>query len=346
MNIRFATDQEIADWDQQVIKNPDNGNFLQGQQFALQKQREGWRLRYLFADTTAILVLERTVFGLGNVWYLPKGPGIQTVEQLGEIVAPLRDFAKQNGVFVVKLEPELVKTEVNDQALRGLGLVSVAQVQPAATVILDIKGDLEAFITAMPQKGRYAIRRAERDGVTVKRVEATPENCKVMFDLLTLTAEDSAFGIRNYDYYLKWWQGYEKAGQGQLFFAYFDNEVVAGAYAIVYGNKSTYKDGASIRKRTAYGASHLLQWHVIQWVKERGSVSHDLCGTPPPSQVDNKDHRFYGIGLFKRSFNPEVTEYIGVYELPVKPLQHRIWRQIGEKVVRKVHALRRYENYY
>src|SRR5690606_2936264 len=130
---------------------------------------------------------------------------------------------------------------------------------------------------------------------------ASDDNCRVMYDLLAETAAGS-FGIRKYRYYKEFWQSFEKSGMGQLFFAYVEGKVVAGAYALVFGTKSTYKDGASTRQRTVYGASHLLQWEVIKWAKETGSLVHDLCGAPPSDQIQNPDHPHYGIGRFKTSF--------------------------------------------
>jgi lipid II:glycine glycyltransferase (peptidoglycan interpeptide bridge formation enzyme) len=347
MIIRFANDTEIANWDKLVANNPEGGNFLQGTQFAQQKQDAGWTPRLIVAGAIAIMGLEKTVPLLGKLWYIPKGPGVATTAQMEELYQPLTDFARQHGVFTIKLEPELLRTDKNDQALRNLGLVSVTPIQPNfSTVIVDISSDLPTLLAALPQKGRYAIKRAERDGVTVKQVGATDENCRLMYNLLTETANDAKFGIRSFDYYRTYWQRFEQAGQGQLFFAYYDDQFVAGAFAVAFGHKSTYKDGASIRKRTAYGASHLLQWHVIQWAKSKGSVSHDLCGAPPASQVDNKEHRYYGMGLFKRSFNPEITEFVGAYELPVKPFAHMIWRRIGERLVRGQYIRKHHEDYY
>ena len=106
------------------------------------------------------------------------------------------------------------------------------------------------------------------------------ETCQAMYDLFKETADGAGFTIRSPQYYREFYQQYADAGQGQLFFAYYQDQLVAGAFAVILGTKSTYKDGASVRKRTAYGASHRLQWEVIKWAKEHGSLEHDLCGTP------------------------------------------------------------------
>lgn len=342
MNVRFA-DTEITDWDAHILDNPDGGNIFQGEFFAELKREAGWTPRYILADDIAITAIEKHLPLLGKVWYIPKGPGVDDIEVLEGLVGSLREFAKKQGVFTIKIEPELPK----GTNMSHLGLRKTRYIQPNfATVVMNLEPSLDEMLKTMPQKGRYAIKRAKRDGVSAKPVPATDENCKLMYDLFVTTASDAGFGIRPADYYQKFWQGYEAAEIGQMFFAYYEGEVVAAAYALAYGTKGTYKDGASIRKRTAYGASHLLQWEVITWMKERGITRHDLCGAPPIDQASNPEHPWYGVGLFKRSFTPDITEYVGAYELPVQPLKSKLWTKFIEKLVRRVHYKLKHESFY
>ena len=345
MTARFATHDEIEDWDARIIANPDGGNVFQGYEFAEQKRQSGWTPRFVMVDAMAVTVLEKR-FGLSKLWYLPKGPGVATAHQLGKILSELKQLAQNNHVFSLKLEPELKKTSETLADLMKLGLQKVRPIQPNfSTVTLDISESVEATLANFNQKGRHAIRRAERDGVVVKQVPSTDKNCTLMYKLLSETAAGS-FSIRSYNYYKTFWQRYEKAGQGQLFFAYVEDRLVAGAYAIVLGKKSTYKDGASVRQRTVYGASHLLQWEVIQWAKSKGALIHDLCGAPPSDQINNADHPHYGIGRFKTSFNKEVTDYVGAYDAVLQPFVYTLWSRIGERLVRRWRSYRYHENYY
>lgn len=210
---------------------------------------------------------------------------------------------------------------------------------------MDIKKDEDDLLASLPQKGRHAIRRAERDGVTIERVPATIANCKKMFSLLKKTAEGQ-FGLRPYDYYQQYWQAFSHAGHGQLFFARFEGKVVAGAYAMALGKKTTYKDGASSRKRTVYGASHLLQWEVIRWAKERGATLHDLCGSPPSDQIDNLQHPHYGIGRFKLSLSKNVVDYIGCMDVVIRPRSYRLWKLTVERIYQRLFYKRHRDYYY
>lgn len=347
MTARFATQDEIHNWNTYILANPDDGNVFQGAEFADQKKLAGWKTRYIFVGKVALTVLEKQVFPFGKVWYASKGPGITTIAALKKIIPELSAFAKKQGVFTIKVEPEILRSPKNLEAMTALGLTKTRPIQPNfSTVVIDIHKDLKTVLAEMPQKGRYAIKRAERDGVTTELVSATDENCKIMFELLRNTATDAGFGIRPADYYKTYYQRYEKAGIGQLFFAKYQGEIVAGAYALAFGHKGTYKDGASIRKRTAYGASHLLQWEVIKWMKKKGVTIHDLCGAPPVASIKDTSHPHHGLGLFKMSFNKEVTEYVGAYEIPVSPLKSKLWTKFIEKLIRRLYYKKHHESYY
>jgi len=349
MDVRFASDSDTAVWNDKILTNPDGGNVFQSKQFAQQKVLSSWTPRYVLAGDIALTILEKPVFCLGRLWYIPKGPGITSPVQLGDMLPALRQFAANNGVFAIKIEPELIKTNDAVAALSEYGLVPVHYIQPnLSTVLIDLTPDIDTILTGLNQKGRHAIRRAERDGVTVKRVETNDENCRMFYELLTETANVQGFAgsIRPYDYYLQFWQRFAAATMGQLFLAYFDGQVVAGAFALVFGDKSTYKDGASRRVDGAYGVTHLVQWHVIQWAKEKGATVHDLCGTPPSDQIDNKDHPWYGVGLFKTSFRKEVTDYVGAFDIVVKPRQYALWAKFGERVTKSLWWRAHHESWY
>ena len=344
MTTRFASESEIANWNSLILANPDGGNVFASYEFAMQKETGGYIAHFVMVDDLAVTVLQKNVPTFGKLWYLPKGPGVISAKELWIVLDKLESLAKKHGVFAIRIEPELSRSQ--QPTLARHGLIKAKPIIPnPSTITLDISSDLETVLTNMPQKGRHAIRRAERDGVTVEMVEANHKNCQIMFDLLSETAEGQ-FGIRSYEYYRTFWQRFETAGLGQLFFAYFDKQIVAGAYAVTYGTKSTYKDGASIRKRPAYGASHLLQWRVIEWAKSRGAKIHDFCGSPPSDEINNPDHKHYGVGQFKTAFNKTVTDYIGCYDFVINPTKYKIWVKFGEKVAHRLHYYKNHDSYY
>jgi lipid II:glycine glycyltransferase (peptidoglycan interpeptide bridge formation enzyme) len=328
MSIRFATTDEIASWDASVAKNPDGGNVFQATALAEVKRRHGWTPRYLWVDNLAITVLEKSVPFLGRYWYLPKGPGITTTDELLAILPDLRRFAARQRVFVMKIEPEIPETDAAKRTLVADGLVPTNAIQPnSSTVIIDLSPDLDTIMASLNQKGRHALHRAERDGVTVEAVALTADSMRQMYNLLRETAAGRfETSIRDFDYYCEFWQRYAKNGRGSLFFAHYEGKLVAAAYCMYLGHKGLYKDGASIREKTAYGASHLLQWEVIEWMKAHGVTSYDLCGSTHSTKVHDTSDHFYGIGRFKTQFNKHITDYVGCYDVVIRPRAYHLWQ--------------------
>lgn len=344
MMIRFATEDEIAIWDELIVANPDGGNMFASRELAETKRTGGWRPRYLIVDDVAVTVHERRVPLLGRLWYVPKGPGVISVDHLHRVVEQLAKFGRKHGAFLLKIEPELPRDLRRD--LPASWRLS-RPIQPnASTIILDLMPSLDDIMIGLHQKSRHAIRRAERDGVTAVPVDLTEANARTMYDLLAGTAQAQGFRIRSFSYHYGFWQRFVEAGHGQLFFAYYDGQVVAAAFATNLGRKGTYKDGASIRERTAYGASHLLQWEIIRWMKPHGVTRYDLCGTPPSDQMHDESHPHYNIGRFKSSFSKSVTDYIGVYDIPLRFLACSLWSRIGEWLLLRIYSRLRGENWY
>lgn len=334
MTTRFATAEEITQWDDLLAKNPDGGNVFQSVEVAETKRLNGWTPRYVVLGNLHVTVLEKHALPFGCYWYLPKGPGVGSFTELTDLLPELTKFAKSQGVFAIKLEPEILESTEAHAGLTSEGLVRTPAVQPnSSTVLIDLSPDLDTIMKDLNQKGRHAIHRAERDGVIAKPVELTEVNMRIMYNLLSDTAAGRfESSLRSYEYYRAFWRSFAETGHGSLFFAYVGDQVVASAYCIYLGHKGLYKDGASVRERTVYGASHLLQWRVIEWMKERGVTSYDLCGAPHSSRIGDESHPFYGIGRFKTSFNKSVTDYVGCYDLPVNTAIYKLWQKFGQRV--------------
>lgn len=342
------TFNEMLAWDHTLSLNPDGGSVFQSAELAETKRLGNWEPLYRTFNGIAITILQKPVKYLGNFWYIPKGPGIATSGQLGDMLPELKKQAALHNVFAIKIEPELLKSVELYQQITGLGFMPSRAVQPnSSTVLVDLRPGEHEILANIDQKARHAINRAVRDGVTVHPVIFSPTNAKIMYDLLVQTASgrfESA--LRPFEYYYKFWETFYDTGQGSFFFAYAGGQVVAAAFAMYLGHKSTYKDGASVRDKQVYGASHLLQWEIIKWAKDRGCLQHDLCGAPPSDQAGDPNHPYYGIGQFKTSFNKQITDYIGAFDLPLNHSKYWLWIKIGERLTLRNYFRKHKQSWY
>ncbi len=346
MAMRPATEDELSRWDELVAANPDGGNALQTLAWGDFKGRWGWEpRRYVYhtaSGTVAAQWLVRRASGQGEVWYCPKGPGVTSFAEYLHVVKQTRD-AGLGGVFA-RFEAEVLDDEADKGVMLGAGLVkSNRDPGSKSTIFIDLGMGEEAVLASFNQSARRNIRKSEAGGVSVAPVEASGANLDVMFELMKATEARANYGLRPKAYFLDYWAAQVKAGQAQLFFAKHDGEVLAGIFVTFVGERAWYKDGGSFDIKRELNASYLLQWEVMRWLIARGTKSYDLVGVPNRDQVGTGDSRD-GLYSFKAKFNPEITEFIGAWDLPLSDIRYKLWRRVGERVAGR-QAMRRPERF-
>jgi lipid II:glycine glycyltransferase (peptidoglycan interpeptide bridge formation enzyme) len=336
--VRLATRDEIGRWDELIVANPDGGQILQTRAWGEFKRSWGWRPTYWIAtagDTeVAVLFLRRRIWGFGDLWYAPKGPGVLDTETLAAVLAdrrPMRD------AFLVKVEPEIEESRADSAALRRAGLrKSATDVQMSrSTIVVDLDGDEDALLASFKPKCRYNIRLASRRGVEVAAVPMTDANIATMYSLMAATRERAGFFLRSERYFRGYWELQAASGQAQLFFASWQGQVLAGVFATYVGRHGWYKDGGSIKEHSELMAPHLLQWEVMRWLRERGVRSYDLVAVPHSSAL-TEGHPLYGLYRFKSGFSETITDFLGTWDLPLRPRAYGAWQRWGEAAAQRV----------
>lgn len=333
--MREATSVELAAWDDLVADNPDGGQYLQTRAWGEAKSRWGWQPRHLVDDTgtfrVATLFLTRRIPALGELWYAPKGPGVTDAAVLAEL-APWTP--RPRGVFAVKVEPEIA-AGADVGRWRAAGLVKApGDIQSnRATILVDLRPGEDAILASFKPKTRYNIRLAARRGVTVVDRAVDSAHTEVLYRLLVETNARVGIPVRPRAYFDDCWTQLASRDQGRLFFAVHEGEVLAGAFIAYLGRRGWYKDGGSTRRRSSLMAPYLLQWEVMRHLRARGTESYDLVAVPRPDDMA-PDHAFAGLHRFKSGFNEAVTEYVGVWDWPVRPRALRAWNAAGDKLAR------------
>src|SRR4051794_35792755 len=245
---RFATAEEIENWDKHVTANPNGGNMLQSAAYASVKNGSGWKVRFLVLESDGNpsynLVLEKSFPVLGRLWYLIKGPDLADAADLGTALEACAAFVRSGklNVFTIKVEPDIVDSGDAQKELRAANLVKAPNIQSNdSTALLDISGPEEDVFKAISSRARNAIRRAEREGCQVIRKEQGPETYRALYDLMANTVNaKGSMPLRSYDYYARFWDEFCNRGQGNFFFTYEDGKPSVGAFVINYGAKATY----------------------------------------------------------------------------------------------------------
>ncbi|HEX3082031.1 MAG TPA: peptidoglycan bridge formation glycyltransferase FemA/FemB family protein [Candidatus Saccharimonadia bacterium] len=332
--MRLATREEMLHWDELIALNPDGGNPLQSAAYGQFKSIYGWRPEHVIHEldgvTIAVLYLVHNIPGLGELWLAPKGPGVASA---GQLKALLADFSAPRA-FMLKIEPDLTAEFASELPKLGLQKAKYDLQWNRYTVTVDLRPSEEEILAGFKQKTRYNIRLAERKGVKIEAVPITQDNLDIMYELMRATQARAGFFMRSRQYLQLFWRIHGRDQCGQLFFATYEGQVLAGVFALAAGRQGLYKDGGSTREHPELQAPYLLQWEIMRWAKARGCTEYDLHGVPPAARIDDKTHPLAGLAQFKTGFHPDsVTEYVGVYDLPLKPSRYRFWNKAGEKIM-------------
>lgn len=352
---RFAHPEEIASWDSLISRNPAGGDFLMSAGFADAKASVGWNPRHLvFEDggafVSAALVLERRIPLLGRYWYLAKGPGAVTVGELKAHISALRQLiaSSRSRVFAVTLEPPVLATEDTETqleespSLAELGVLRRPGIQGNVhTAIVNIDRTDEELLASFDSKCRNMVRRAQRDGVTVRRFAATQHTFDEMFRLMHLVGGGKAkLALRSQAYLEKMWRTFDANNEGYFFGIEVDGTPAVLSYMVVIGDRAFYKDGGSERPRTSPGMSNLVQFEMMRAARDAGARSYDMFGIAPESASSNDDHPAWALGMFKLSFARTRTDYIGGFDLVLRNKQYALWQRIGKRLTSAWHRRR------
>lgn len=157
-------------------------------------------------------------------------------------------------------------------------------------------------------------------------------------DLPVVVHEKRAPGLGKVgrDYHIHTWRTFCESGAGQIFFATHEGQDVAAAFVVVTGEVANYREGASIRQRPVRGAAQLMQLEAMVWAQGQGATVYDMCGTPHSTKLDDPDDPLHGVGEFKRGFSKEVTDWVGAWDLPLRPRRYAVWERVGHRVAAKL----------
>lgn len=271
---------DAAEWDALVTRL--DGQPFQSWAWGELKSAFGWDpVRLATRDgTAAAQLLIRAFRGLA-VAYVPRGPLVSGARGPdGALVAELIRRARSQRAAFLRLEPNVLENdEVAQELTAGLRAAgfkpSDRTLQPRSSIRLDLSGSEDHLLAGLSKGHRADIRRAERDGVTVREgsIEDDPE---ILEQMLAATRERKEFGYHSAAYWRRLMRAFGDAAQLQV--AEREAEPVAASIVLAWGAYGVYLAAGSTRAGLDHRAAHLLQWHAIRWARKRGARTWDLWG--------------------------------------------------------------------
>ena len=291
-------------------------------------------------------------------WAGERVPGLT----LGDWLEPMVDHLRRAGAFLVKMGPQVVvrtweaptikaamadgeaaklrdvpadaESEVGlrlSSDLRNLGWLQeeaegdgFGDFQPRYVFQVPLAGRTEDDVfKGFNQLWRRNIRKAAKLGVEVSL--GTYDDLPAFHEVYVETAERDRFRPRPLSYFQQMWRAMEAEDPQRLrlYLAHHDGQLVASTTLVTVGEHAWYSYGASTSAGRNVRPSNAVQWRMITDSMESGCSVYDLRGIS--DSLDPENH-LYGLIQFKVGTGGHATEYVGEWDLPIRPMWNKAYQ--------------------
>lgn len=246
----------------------------------------------------------------GPLWRLKgKGTSKENLRQLA--MALKREYAERRGLLVritpheIAGEPDEIKCVLSREGFKWRG-------SSYRTFLLDLTPSLDILRKSFDQKWRNQLNRAEKNGLKVS--EGYDERLYEKFTLLyrEMMARKQFFSLVDIKEFQAVQQDLCDPYKMRVFICEAAGEPVSAAIGSAIGDTGIYLLGASNENGLKAKGSYLLQWRMIQWLKNCGCHFYDLGGIDPEENP--------GVHHFKAGLGGKDVIHIGQFEFCTNPV--------------------------
>jgi hypothetical protein len=143
---------------------------------------------------------------------------------------------------------------------------------------LDLAAAEPRLFERMDGSARRAVRKAEKDGVTVA-ISESEEAVRDYYVLQCMTRKRHGLPPQPWRFFLNVWRRILSDHQGMVALAAWRGAKIAGAVYFHRGGRAVYKYGASDVRRQEVRANNLVMWEAIKWLAAHGVTTLHLGRT-------------------------------------------------------------------
>lgn len=323
MIVREVTEKEKSSFNQTV------SHVIQSWEWGEFRKKTGLDLVRLghFEGNRLVMAYQLTFhpvpFFKQTIGYLPKGPMPDET-----MVEALRDISQKKNAAFIKIEPNVTSNQLPaSQAKRGepeardqlkkLGLIeSKKTLFTRYNFLVDLTKSEDQLLAVMHPKTRYNIGIAKKKGVEV--YESTKEKAfEIYLKLYFETTHRQKYFGHTPGYHRLLWETLMPAKMARVLVAKYQGKLLVAWMLFNFGDTLYYPYGGSSVEHKEVMASNLVAWEAIRLGKKMGLATFDMWGALGPDA--NENDPWYGFHRFKAGYGPKHVEYVGTYDLILKP---------------------------
>jgi len=182
-----------------------------------------------------------------------------------------------------------------------------------ANYLIDLCESEENLWNKVYSKRRNEIRRASKEGVSVREINEKKEFDE-SYKILSLVYTKAKLPLPDRDYFIN--AKNLSDGTFKAFGAFYEGILIGFLYALCYNGRVYNWYAGSISDFLKKYPNDIITWEVIKWAKINGYSKFDFGGAGNPKKE-------YGVRDFKKKFGGNEVNY-GRYELIHKPGQMKM----------------------
>ncbi len=325
----------LNEWNEFLAAFPE-AHILQTGEWGELKSAFGWTAVRLRVGNVGVQLLFRHL-PLGLTFaYIPKGPilpaGKIGPDVLSQFWSEVDQACRRHRAIFLKIEPNAWDTDPDPLAPpRPLPMQpSLQNVQPACTLLVDLRLGEEQIFESMKPKTRYNIRLAGRKGINVR----PSDDLKSFYQVMQVTSQRMDFHVHSFDYYRRAYELFHPKGMCELLLAELDGRPLAAVMVFATSRQAYYLYGASSDEERNRKPTYPLQWEAIRWAKQRGCVEYDMWGVPNEDEGtleaygDEREDGLWGVYRFKKGFGGTFRRTVPTMDRVYNPALYRLylWR--------------------
>ena len=261
-------------------------------------------------------VIQIPVFGRGiayvrwaPLWRRKGGP--QNCAVLSRMIEALHEEYVRRRKLLLRIIPNVFAGDPAESALLSSfdqwGLQPARNHSSYRTFILDLTASMDQLRKNLDGKWRNQLNRAEKNNLTI--VEGADERLYGIFktiynEMMDRKAFETTVDIEVFERIQSLLQPSQKI---YTLLALKDEKPVSALLGSIIGDTGIYLLGATSNEGMQHKGSYLLQWRMIQKLKELGCRAYDLGGINP--------ERNPGVYHFKSGFSGQDKTQVGQFEV-------------------------------
>lgn len=339
--IEYVTIDQAAELDAFVLRQP-NCHFMQTSAWGRVKEGWGWTGILCRDEKGEIIgsmaILEHRIRHMHTGFlYAPRGPIFRDGDYatLEALVDAMRALAEKRGDYMIRIDPMLEETDTAFlDEVRRLGFTvnqasDFSLFQPRMCYVLDLQGFTpESLLAYYNKTKRYDIRRAERNGVTVRLGDVS--DIPVFYRMMLATAAKNGFTARPQQYYAHFLEAL--GPMAKLYLAEKDGVIIAASITAELGNRVWHMYACSDRAYQADFPNELIQWQMQRDALEGGYRYFDFRGVEGYPVPENP---YYGLHHYKQGFGAQFHAYVGQCDRVLHPMRAKLVHTLQKIFVRE-----------